>query len=249
MIQPLYKLAQIKELPKHQFMDAETLQWIIKNKPNFDNKFITPLKFNIKFIKKIIPIDEWFSSQNRMNTIHGNRHMIRVAVYATALSNLWVKNKIQKQNITISAILHDLRRLNDRNDIEHGERTAIWFLKNYKKVEGLFQIKFSNDDKKEIYHSIYYHNSQYKNILLSKNYKKYKDAIDILKTADALDRYCQPKIKWRINDNYLFRVPPDNFKKFAYKLVIKSEKMIFKGIKGIDCVFIPLKIYNETGSI
>jgi hypothetical protein len=60
--------------------------------------------------------------------------------------------------------------------------------------------------------------------LSDKEYLKHKEIIDLLKTADALDRYRLPKLKWWINDDFVIVIPDESEKSFAYNLVINSEK-------------------------
>jgi hypothetical protein len=59
-------------------------------------------------------------------------------------------------------------------------------------------------------------------------------AVDIVKTADALDRYRLPKLKWWINDSYLRCLPPDWIKRTAYDLVVASEYLCLETGK-VDC--------------
>lgn len=103
----LISLAKENNLPSQQFMDAETLAWIIRNKPDFITKE-TSLNLSsdeINLIKKYIPPRDYFFNINRFSSIHGARHSIRVAIYIL---------KLQKEiniNLIIAAILHDIRRI------------------------------------------------------------------------------------------------------------------------------------------
>lgn len=238
----LIKLAQQKKLPDYQYMDDKTLNWIAKNEPKFNLKNEYKININeVKKIKKYLPPKNWFPNLKNQETIHGIRHLLRVAIYANILK-IENKGKIKKQNLIISAMLHDIQRLNDKDDHSHGERSAKWFLNNSLDIEKQFKIILSNFDKQEIYHGIYYHDLPYKIILLENNYKRYKNIIDIIKTADALDRYSQPKLKWWVNNKYLNLKPSDNVKKFAYNLVLNSEKLYLAGFNNVKSVFEAIKL-------
>jgi len=234
----LVKLAQIGNLPFHQYMDQATLDWIVSNKPKF---LANATSYNISgddinFLKKYIPPINWFLEQKEIDTIHGLRHLLRVAIYAVALCN---KERLstKKINAVISAILHDIRRLNDKEDIGHGERAAHWLLDNVASVEQQFKVILSNKDRNEIYNAIALHEISYAVVQKENSYSQYKYVIDILKTADALDRYCQPKLKWWPNEKYLILTPSDNIKKMAYNLMVSSESLHLKGVNNIESVF------------
>lgn len=233
----LISLAQENNLPEQQLMDTETLTWIIRNKPDFIIKetFLSLSNDEINLIKKYTPSCDWFLNIDRFNSIHGVRHSIRVAAYSLKL-----KKEI---NITliIAAMLHDIRRINDKTDQDHGKRSAAWFLDNMSEITKKFRIKLNNYDIKEIYDMILYHDSQADDI---KN--NIFNHIDTLKTADALDRYCQPKLKWWINDDYLKLKPSQDMKFFSYNLVVKSEKLAIKGFDGMKSVFCALNNLYES---
>lgn len=238
----LVKLAQQKKLPDYQYMDNETLNWIIENNPKFNSK--NKYRMNIDKIedfKKYIPPKNWFLDLKKQETIHGVRHLLRITIYADIL-RVESKGEIKKQNLIISAMLHDIQRLNDKDDYGHGERSAKWFLDNIIEIEKCFKAVFNDSDKKEIYYAIYYHNLPYKIISSENNYKKHKNIVDIIKTSDALDRYSQPKLKWWIDDKYLVLIPPDEIKEFAYNLVAQSEKLYLAGLSNVESVFEAIKL-------
>jgi hypothetical protein len=58
-----------------------------------------------------------------------------------------------------------------------------------------------------------------------------------LRTADALDRYRLPKVKWWIDDAYLNKKPSDALKAFAFDLVVRSETDRLQGVSDKDSVF------------
>jgi len=52
--------------------------------------------------------------------------------------------------------------------------------------------------------------------------------VDVLKTADALDRYRLPKLKWWINDEHLRLRPSLSLKQIAFTVVATSEGNFLK---------------------
>lgn len=228
----LISLAQKNNLPEHQFMDTATIEWIVKNMPSFENKRknIVLSTDEVNLVKKYIPPQDWFLDEKRFNSIHGIKHSLRVAIYAL---------KLQKKvnlSLIIAAILHDTRRLNDKNDPHHGRRAAFWFLNNVPKITDKFNINLSKYDIKKIHDIILYHDVPFDDIN-----SDIFNCVNILKTADALDRYCQPKLKWWIRDDFLVFKPTEDMKFFSYNLVVESERIAISGVDNIESVFYAIK--------
>jgi len=220
----LVDFAQEGTLPKIQLMDIETLKWIETNRPNF-TKANPPFTSKIlEQVKKYVPLKQWFLEKDCVDSIHGIRHILRVIAN---VSNLIFNRKtdlITARNLLISSSLHDLRRKDDKGDEGHAVRARDWFMENSDKICRYFDIVLSIEDIDEIASAIYFHEIPYGQILSDKGYLKHKEIIDLLKTADALDRYRLPKLKWWINDDFVKIVPDESEKSFAYNLVINSEK-------------------------
>jgi len=237
----LIRLAQQKNLPSHQYMDQSTLNWIIQNKPSFCKKY-TKADFMLrKYLQIFIPQKTWFLIAEEINAIHGLRHLLRVAIYTFHLCNS-LRSRKGERNLFVSAILHDIRRLDSKKDFGHAKRSAEWFLKNANKLAQFYKISFNKADIEEIYQTIYYHELPYDNILLEPTYQRYKQSIDILKTADALDRYRQPNLKWWMDRREIKLIPSKELDKFAYKLVTTSEGLYLNGLNNIRSVHEALKI-------
>jgi hypothetical protein len=239
----LIELIQRGEVPLNQFMDLETISWIKNNKPLFNVS--NPLKSNLKpevvnchtEMRKYIPNPNWFLIMEKMDSIHGMRHILRVifhSLFLTLLSN----NKSSRlfKNSLVASSLHDLKRKHDLMDPFHGKRAARWFKKNTSLIENHYDIQLSQDDINEIYFAISFHDLPYKKIMESINYKKYKTLIDILKTADALDRYRLPSIRLWFQDKFVSFVPPDYLKWMAFELVITSETNYLNGLTNVNSV-------------
>lgn len=70
--------------------------------------------------------------------------------------------------------------------------------------------------------------------------------IDVLKTADALDRYRLPKLKWWIDDAQIKIVPSDDFKAFSFDLIIASERRFLKGEDNANSIISALHDLNSA---
>lgn len=227
----LISLAEQDNLPDFQFLDEDTLCWIIANRPKFvvskyDQDFV---KFSINKVQKFLPLQEWFLENKGIDSIHGMRHILRVVANTAYLVR--EKNIIDERVIIavfIAASLHDLRRKNDRGDEGHANRAVKWFLLNKNSILNHYQIDITNVNIDAISAAISFHEQKYEQIIDNPDYKKNKIVVDLLKSGDALDRYRLPKLKWWINDAYLSMVPSEEVKLFAYTLVLESER-IFLG--------------------
>lgn len=70
--------------------------------------------------------DQWFLG--RPSRIHGRCHAARVLVWANTIAR-WMGQAGQPVDLEVvrwSAVLHDVRRLDDGKDPRHGERAASW---------------------------------------------------------------------------------------------------------------------------
>jgi hypothetical protein len=243
----LLELARRKKLPERQYMDYETLEWIKKNNPfagiqeevNFSKLDFPKL---VEIINKYTPDKKWFIFPQKSETIHGLRHVLRVCVYSVVLHDILLKgDPIPKiKNLCIASVLHDLKRISDKSDSEHGKRAADWFMEKYEEIAEKFNIHLSRRDCEEIYYGVYCHETPYEELLNKKDYYRYyglyQYAIDVIKASDALDRYRLPKLKWWINDNFLKLHPSLEIKMFAYKLVIYSEESYLRRKSSKDSI-------------
>jgi hypothetical protein len=164
----LIELIQRGELPLHQFMDLETINWIKVNNPFFNanaaSKFILKPEIDnyLKELKKYIPDPSWFLISEKTDSIHGMRHIIRVIFHS--LSLILLNNDISSRlfkNSLVASSLHDLKRKNDLIDLFHGKRAARWFKKNISSIENHYEITLSEKDIEEIYFAISFHDVPY----------------------------------------------------------------------------------------
>ncbi len=228
----LHYLAEEGKLPIHQNIDIETLEWIKKNQPqNFKNIDYSEISntIDIDVISKFVSDESWFTSKNKVNSLHGIRHLLRVTTYSYYLSNS-INNLIERNSLLLASYLHDIRRKTDQGDKGHSKHGADWYLKHKKSI--LKKINLENVNHALVNRLIEEHESStHTNFNLLNN----------LKTADALDRYIQPKKKWWINEEYLEIIPSTALKAFAFNLVIQSEEKYLKGVTSKLSVIDSLK--------
>ena len=232
--EPLFELAERGDLPRHQFIDGPTVRWIESNRPRFGvtKKMQLPTREDVE---RFIPSDNWFVDKKLVDSIHGLRHIIRViALSALVASKYSYSGRIE--NLLAAAALHDIRRENDKGDSKHGLHSAQWFRKNIAVVESRFNIKLARKDIQSIYWTIALHELPVNALIKSKNYARFKKGVDIIRIADALDRYRLPKIKWWLNEKIIGCRVASGLKQVAFDLVVKSERRYLKGRSGAQSV-------------
>jgi len=223
----LFELAEQGRLPLHQYIDVPTVRWIKNNRPALGASKRVSLPAR-KDVERFAPESKWFCERKIVDSIHGFRHTLRVvALVVLVVSERSYPGRIE--NLLIAAALHDVGRRNDKGDPQHGLRAARWFKKNIAVVEKKFKIKLTTKDINEIYWTIAFHELPKNTIEKNKNYTKFKNGADILRMADALDRYRLPRTKWWINEKILGCRVPLRFKQAAFDLVVKSEQRYVRG--------------------
>lgn len=239
----LWTDAQNKNLPEIQNMDLETLEWIKKEGAGIVIEIANLDQNNLEAIAiKFIPAREWFSIKEKVDSLHGLRHLIRVGVYSHLLFKQSEEDRPLNLNVVVTAaVLHDIKRESDKEDAGHAERAANWFLNNKNLVTKLFNIELTENEVKAVFYSILFHELPQDKIDIE-IYRQYKFYIDLLKTADALDRYIQPKKKWWINEEFLTLKPTAKLKSFAVQLVLKSEKLFLKGENSVNSIINSLPV-------
>jgi hypothetical protein len=78
-------------------------------------------------LDQYIPQRDWFLRQEERHYagIHGIGHIARVLVWVAHLSEL-TRMELRSEELFWAAGLHDIRRLDDGKDAEHGMRAATW---------------------------------------------------------------------------------------------------------------------------
>ncbi|MCX6753443.1 MAG: HD domain-containing protein [Candidatus Nomurabacteria bacterium] len=219
----------MKVKPKHQKNDVDSLNWIICNKPIFSDISKTKRR---QYLQSIIKLEPWvyfnikfYLSKEVACRIHGMNHAIRVAINVLLIAeerNL----KISKLDLIYMGLFHDIGRVNDNRDDNHGERSLQLFDSLIKKN------KIFVSDLGSISYGIKMHDVIQRETNITINQDS-SDFLNIIKTADALDRYRFPRIDWWINDSYLKLFPSDTLKDIAFEICVRSELEYIKR-KKID---------------
>jgi len=240
-MKPLYKLAESGELPNFQILDIETLEWMQKNAgiPDFKSltflKKIKPLAENL--FRKLAPDENVFDIKKLSLSIHGLSHLARVMLHTYVICQ--EVNHKDYIAAMVAAAFHDVKRHTDKEDPKHGERAALWF-------EGKEAKEYDKNAIQTICSAMAYHNINYESIPiieLSKN----QYIIDILKYADAMDRFRLPKIKWWPKKNLLKLKLSDEFFDFGKYLFYRTEKLIItQAYLPVDAV---ISVGKEIGII
>lgn len=222
----LRALALENMLPIHQFMDRETLSWIRstgEKKEFFTSRHIFVPQAMEELTHFSQPNKSFFVDNAMYTGIHGFRHCARVALLAGLVCH---EMKILDSDFVRVAIiagsLHDCRRENDNADEGHGARSADWFKDNIHLINEQYRIELLESEIGLIDAAVRFHEIDQHSIKASVD-SRYWQIIDIIKVADALDRYRQPKEKWWINEDYLEIKPSKPLKESAFNLMYKLE--------------------------
>lgn len=154
------------------------------------------------------------------------------------INSFFITKELNISNINeyiISASVHDLRRINDKEDKGHGKRASDWFIEN----ESIFLNFLSNANTSQfnnIVESVAFHDIDYESIP-KHIYESHMLAIDIIKAADALDRYIQPKEKWWPNTNYIKIKESHKLLSICRKITLDSERLILQGMHPEEAIF------------
>lgn len=213
----LWSLAQENKQPDFQYMDQETLDQIKASKPGFSPQDVSfeLTQSDIDLLLNLSPREDWYLKPEIVSSIHGLAHTVRVMAYALLLAKDEV-NLEELEAILFACSIHDTQRVDDRGDEGHETRALTWLKENFfnhKNFNLVYQILEGTHD-----------------------YEKY------LRTADALDRYRLPKVKWWIDDSYLSIKPTESLKILAFNLILCSEQKILNGTESktavLDCLAI-----------
>lgn len=233
---PLYILAQHNKLSEHQFMDSQTIDWILKNKPKFNcdqGIKIDPRTIITKYLERYSPSDEWFENKLLISSIHGQRHILRCIAL---IGILYEANQLSANvdELCMVASLHDIKRENDNEDANHAKKAALWVKENTNLISKAYEYNINETLRNKISVAILYHDKiEYPKSIDCSLVKLIND----FKMVDALDRYRQPKIKWWLDENYLESKPNCSIKEIAFELVVRSERYALLGCgnkKSVD---------------
>lgn len=225
-MKPLYMKLKDREYGNNQKLDRVSVEWLKRElnlKEETESLNIIPIKEEI--FLQYVPRESWFNS-GRIRTIHGISHALRVMLYSYILCKIYKIERVEP--FLVAASIHDIKRINDREDVNHGKRASEWFYKNNLKIKnGL--------SKKEI-----------REICLAvETTKDSKLKISsILKSADALDRYRLPKIKWWLKKELVPLPIQTKVINFSKHFTVWTEEDILNGKAPLITILNLARKYN-----
>ena len=215
-----------REKPEHQFHDSVSLQWIDSHRPK---ELLDEYEIDsqvIPFISDFKPWkqcrDSWFLDHLIRDGIHGFRHVCRVAIYSLSLAVRYYPD-ISDDEINammFAGLLHDCRRKNDNADSQHGMRAAMWLDENSQILPKKLHLL-----SPAVCFAMSVHSDSYEDISARSEYGKFGKYVDILKTADALDRYRFPRSDWWLSPEFLRLRPSIKDMSFAFDFMAISENL------------------------
>ncbi|WP_406205422.1 hypothetical protein OH807_30830 [Kitasatospora sp. NBC_01560] len=214
----LRELAEAGQLPDHQVMDRATLAWIAGHRPaGADVRARLP-----QSVRLLVPNASWFARTETTDSIHGVRHGARVALLVQFLAPGLGLVPERVLALAAAAACHDCRRRHDRDDPGHGRRTARWLASHLDTVTSAFGTAPSAEAVVAVaLHDVPHHTFDQDD---KSEYRRHGLAVDLLKLADALDRYRLPLPRWWPDPGRLRLPVPDWAPALAHDLVVRSER-------------------------
>lgn len=196
----LVGMAELKRLPRHQYMDSATVDWIEEHRPLFEARgeprltALRPLSRRV-LSHAVIPA-AWFADPRLADSIHGVRHGARVAALAALLAESGRFDDVTTCTAVVAAAIHDCRRAHDQDDRGHGERAGRWFIRDSATVVARFGLPARMVRVRRAAIAARLHEIPYAEFTAhdEREYLRAQTVTDVLKSADALDRYRLPKI-------------------------------------------------------
>ena len=221
----LFQQAARGMTPEQQRMDDLTLSWL-RDSLNYDPRATSieiPHEVNQLLDRGIDP--SWYTRPDRADTLHGDLHLSRVAIFAAAVACEQGMSPTEQREAALAGLLHDIRRINDKEDPEHGTRSAEWLAGNTGIVMSHFGL-----DKDEV-------NLDAVIAAIAEHKLKPEDPTtgplsQVLQAADALDRYRLPKESWWPDFNRVRLQPSDQLRHQAMKLVVETEAERLSAVTG-----------------
>ncbi len=235
----LVALAERRQLPRHQFMDADTVAWIAANRPNLPEESALPglRPDSRRMILACALPASWYAEPRVIDSIHGQRHGIRTAVFAAVLAEIVGLGTEAAQTLVLASAVHDCRRLHDQDDPGHGARAGEWLNTHSPEVLDHFRVTEHSERMEYAAIAAQLHEIPYETFSAADAtaYERAPQLVDLIKAADALDRFRLPKLKWWPDAAHL-RVDIDPLRAFAFDLVVRSESAHVGGSASSESV-------------
>ncbi|MFJ9617842.1 hypothetical protein [Streptomyces noursei] len=239
----LIDLAARGQLPLHQYMDRATIDWIAANRPDLQpspQPTLRPIAQDL--LRRAGLPHEWLAEPLLYDSIHGIRHSMRTAALVAVLAEV---NGLDDTDTTIAilaATVHDCQRHHDKDDRGHGARAAIWLAANADTVWNRLGLTAAPRRVMQAATAVRLHDVPYSAFSPDDqaDYLRHRTICDVVKAADALDRYRLPKTKWWPSTQRVREPAFDTFRSLAFDLVDISEKAHLRGVDSAAAVLYAL---------
>ncbi|MEU6442484.1 hypothetical protein [Streptomyces sp. NPDC047046] len=231
----LIHLAAQRRLPPHQYMDRATLAWIRDSRPDFPPARTPALRpRSLDLLARLSLPPQWWADRRLYTSLHGVRHALRTATFAAVLAEANGLDDSDAATATLAAAVHDCQRLHDQDDPGHGGRAAVWLAANAHTICNHVGLTATPRRISRAATAIRLHDIPYASFTMDDvtDYARAEPIADVLKAADALDRYRLPKLKWWPDTRYVREPAFDSLRELAYDLVLNSEEAHLGGADG-----------------
>jgi hypothetical protein len=232
-------LAARGQLPRHQYMDRSTVAWIGDHRPDLPRVPWPALRPRSRdLLARSAPPARWWADQGLHASLHGVRHALRTAALAAVLAEWNGLDDADAATVTVAAAVHDCRRRHDRDDPVHGARAATWLTAEADAVWGHFGLTADPRLTARAATAVRLHDLPYGAFTREDRADAARTGrlTDVLKAADALDRYRLPKLTWWPDARYVREPAFDHLRGLAFDLVLISERAHLAGAGGADAV-------------
>ncbi|WP_435601670.1 hypothetical protein [Streptomyces sp. C10-9-1] len=235
----LIDLAARGQLPLHQHMDHATIAWISDHRPDLPPAARPALRPQSKELLAHggLPT-RWWADPRLCTSLHGVRHAMRTAALAAVLAEANDLCDADAATAILAAAVHDCQRRHDQDDRGHGSRAAIWLAANADTVWGQFGLAATPRRIVQAATAVRLHDVPYEAFAPDdkSDHARAELITDVVKAADALDRYRLPKLKWWPDSRYVREPAFDQLRGLALDLVLVSERAYLAGASGTAAV-------------
>jgi hypothetical protein len=235
----LIDLAARGQLPLYQHMDQTTIEWISDNRPDLPQvaqPVLRPLSQGLLSRSGLPTL--WLADPRLYTSLHGVRHAMRTAALAAVLAETNGLDDADTATAIIAAAVHDCQRRHDKDDRGHGARAALWLAANADTVWGHFSLTATPRRIVQAATAVRLHDVPYEAFTADDktDHARAERITDVVKAADALDRYRLPKLKWWPDARYVREPAFDQARDLAFDLVLISERAQLAGASSAAAV-------------
>lgn len=246
----LVELAARKQLPHHQYTDSATVEWIKAHRPDFPEAPQPRLGTSSQRLLGHAAIPTvWLAEPRLWHSLHGVRHAIRTATLGAMLAEASGMGEDDTAVLILAASVHDCRRLHDKDDPGHGHRAATWLTENTNAVWGHFGLRANPQTVEQAATAVRLHETPYTAFTADDrvDHAQAEHISNLLKAADALDRYRLPKLNWWPDSAHIRAPAFDELRATAFDLVVRSETAHLAGADSVEAVLEAVQLTRVKG--